>query len=182
TPAELPPWLASFGPARPAVYVTFGTEAAAASAPWPALLEAIGDRDIDALVTTGDKIDIATLGRLPGNVRVEQFVPQSPVLERVAAVISHGGAGTMLGAASAGVPQVVVPLFADQWDNADAIAGAGAAIVCEPDERTAGPLGSALDRVLSDDAFRTASASLAHEMSVMPTAADHVPTLEALAG
>lgn len=180
-PVEPPSWMASFGSTRPAVYVTFGTERAAADAPWIALLEAIGDRDIDALVTTGAHADLGPLGRLPGNIRVERFVPQGQVLGRVAAVVSHAGAGTMLGASSAGVPQVVVPIFADQWENADAIASAGAAILCEEDERTAASLGSTLDSVVVDDACRTAAASIAWEMSLMPRAAEHVPKLEALA-
>lgn len=181
-PVEPPSWLASLGTTRPAVYVTFGTERAAADAPWPALLEAIGDREIDALVTTGAHADVEAFGVAPGNVRVERFVPQGLVLARVAAVVCHAGAGTMLGAASAGVPQVVVPLFADQWENADAIASAGAAITCEEDERTTASLGSALDRAMTDDGCRTAARSVAREMSLMPTAAEHVPTLEALAG
>jgi len=178
---EPPPWLASFGSTRPAVYLTFGTERAAADAPWAALLDAIGDREVDALVTTGAHGDADGFGVVPGNVRVERFVPQVEVLGRVAAVISHAGAGTMLGAAGAAVPQVAVPLFADQWDNADAIASAGAAIVCEEHERTAASLGAALDRVLADDAHRVAAAALAGEMGLMPSAADLVPRLEATA-
>jgi UDP:flavonoid glycosyltransferase YjiC (YdhE family) len=173
-----PPWLASFGSTRPAVYVTFGTERTAATAPWPALLEAIGGREIDALVTTGAHGDVEALQELPGNVRVERYVPQGHVLERVSAVVSHAGAGTMLGAVSAGAPQVVVPIFADQWDNADAIASAGAALVCEEDARTAAALGSALDRVIVDDECRTAAGSISQEMRMMPTAADLVPLLE----
>ncbi len=174
-------WLASLGSTRPAVYVTFGTERAAADAPWKALLEAIGQRDIDALVTTGAHADIGASGQAPGNVRVERYVPQGQVLGRVAAVVSHAGAGTMLGAAGAGVPQVVVPIFADQWENADAIASTGAALVCEEVGRTAAALGSALDSVVADARCRTAAASIAREMSLMPTAADHVTTLEAAA-
>jgi hypothetical protein len=50
---QSPSWLASFGSTRPALYATFGTEPTAADAPWLPLLEAIGDREIDALVTTG---------------------------------------------------------------------------------------------------------------------------------
>jgi UDP:flavonoid glycosyltransferase YjiC (YdhE family) len=180
-PVEPPSWLASFGSARPAVYVTFGTERTAADAPWPALLEAIGERDLDALVTTGTHADIATFGALPGNVRVERFVPQDQVLGHVTAVVSHAGAGTMLGAASAGVPQIVLPMFADQWDNADAIASAGAALLCEEDERSAASLGVALDRVVAADGYRAAAASLAQEIGVMPTASDHIPALEATA-
>ena len=180
-PVEPPSWLTSFGSTRPAVYVTFGTERAASDAPWPALLEAIGDRELDALVTTGAHADVETFGPLPDNVRVERYVPQRQVLGLVSVVVSHAGAGTMLGAASAGVPQIVVPIFADQWDNADAIFSAGAAILCETVDRTATSLGSALDRILADDRCRTAAASVAREMSHMPTAADYVPKLEAMA-
>ena len=178
---ETASWLASLGSTRPAVYVTFGTERTAAGAPWHDLLEAIGQRAIDALVTTGAHADVEAFGQAPGNVRVERYVPQSQVFGRVAAVVSHAGAGTMLGAASAGVPQVVVPMFADQWENADAIASTGAASVCEEDERTAAALGSALDSVVAGSRYRTAAASVARAMSLMPTAADHVPTLEAAA-
>ncbi len=87
----------------------------------------------------------------------------------------------MLGAASAGVPQIVVPLFADQWDNADAIASAGAATTCDENERDATSLGAALDHVVADGRCRTAAESVAREMSLMPTAADHIPGLEAVA-
>jgi UDP:flavonoid glycosyltransferase YjiC (YdhE family) len=178
---DAPSWLASFGSTQPAVYVTFGTEPAAASAPWPELLEAIGDRAIDALVTTGAHGDVGAHGSVPDNVRVERYVPQGHVLGRVAAVVSHAGAGTMLGAASAGVPQIVVPMFADQWDNADAIASAGAALLCEEHERSAESLGSALDQVIGDDSWRNAAATVAEELRRLPSAADHVPMLEAIA-
>ena len=180
-PGEPPPWLASFGSDRPAVYVTFGTERSAIDAPWADLFQAIGERDIDALVTTGAHRAGAAFDQLPGNIRVERYVPQGQVLGRVAAVISHAGAGTMLGAASAGVPQVVVPMFADQWDNADAIASTGAARVCEVDERTATALGAAVDSVLHDRGWRAAAASIAREISLMPAPSDHVTTLEATA-
>ena len=48
---------------------------------------------------------------------------------RVAAVVHHGGAGTTTTAARAGVPQVVVPQFADQpyWAGRVAALGIGAA-------------------------------------------------------
>jgi vancomycin aglycone glucosyltransferase len=42
-------------------------------------------------------------------------VNQRALFPRVAAVVHHGGAGTTATAARAGVPQVVVPLFGDQF-------------------------------------------------------------------
>jgi vancomycin aglycone glucosyltransferase len=42
-------------------------------------------------------------------------VNQQSLFPRVAVVVHHGGAGTTLAAARAGVPQVVIPMFSDQF-------------------------------------------------------------------
>ena len=125
-----PAWAEQLGRERPAVYVTFGTEMAPI-APWPALLTALGGLDVDAVVTTGGLVDAANLGPIPDNVRIEAYVPQRHVLDRAAVVVSHAGAGTMLAAAARGLPQLFVPIAADQWDNADAASASGAALTLE---------------------------------------------------
>ena len=84
-------------------------------------LAAVADVAADVLMTVGRDLDPATLDPVPAHVRVERWVDQSTVLGGAAAVIGHGGGGTTLGALAAGVPQVVVPLFAeDQHLNATA--------------------------------------------------------------
>jgi UDP:flavonoid glycosyltransferase YjiC (YdhE family) len=120
------------------------------------------------------------LGDLPPNIRVERFVPQQVVLDRASIVISHAGAGTVLGAASRGLPQAHFPLRADQWENADAAAGAGVAITLELDQRSAADIGNALARLLHDEPFNGAASRVAAEIAAMPSAADHVATIEAL--
>jgi UDP:flavonoid glycosyltransferase YjiC (YdhE family) len=178
---DAPDWLLSLGVERPAVYVTAGTEAAAAQAPWAATIEAIGSLDVDALVTSGPHVDLS--GRpLPPNVRVERFVPQHLVLGRVSVVVSHGGAGTMLAAAAHSIPQLLAPLAADQWENTDAVVGSGAAIACEPDQRTAAFIGAALAGLLHGQTYREAADRVAAEIAAMPSPRDHVPTIEALIG
>ena len=49
---------------------------------------------------------------------------------RVAAVVHHGGAGTTAAAARAGIPQVITPMFSDQfyWGRRVADLGAGVTI------------------------------------------------------
>ena len=56
-------------------------------------------------------------------------VNQQQLFDRVAAVVHHGGAGTMTTAARAGAPQVVVPQAGDQnyWAGRVADLGIGAA-------------------------------------------------------
>ena len=62
-----------------------------------------------ALVTVGRNVEPEALGPLPPRVRVERFVPQAHILPRSAAVVSHGGSGTTLGALAHGLPLVLVP-------------------------------------------------------------------------
>lgn len=52
------------------------------------------------------------------DVMVAGFAPHSLVFPRAAAVVHHGGIGTTAQALRAGVPQLVCPLFGDQFDNA----------------------------------------------------------------
>lgn len=175
-----PDWLEDLGTTRPLVYLTSGTEPAAAMAPWAAAIEALGSIDVDAVATIGRHLDESVLGNVPPNVRVERFVPQRFLLDRAAIVMSHAGAGSMLGAASRGLPQLFSPLLADQWENADAATGAGVAITCELDSRSAADIATALRSLLDDDRFRHAATKVAAEIQSMPAPDDHVATIEAL--
>lgn len=178
---QVPDWMVPLGRARPLVYVTAGTEATALQAPWGATFEALAQLDVDAVATIGALLDPATFGLLPPNVTVERFLPQQLLLERASVVVSHAGAGTVLGAALHGVPQLLCPIAADQWDNADAVARSGAGVVCEAGRRGAADLASGLRRLLDDPAVKAAAAAVAGEVAEMPTAADHVAAIEALA-
>ena len=65
----------------------------------------------------------------PGVIHVD-FAPFSELLPRCAALVHHGGIGTMAQAMAAGVPQLIMPLSHDQPDNADRVRrlGIGAGI------------------------------------------------------
>ncbi|MHB0960490.1 MAG: glycosyltransferase [Pirellulaceae bacterium] len=55
---------------------------------------------------------------LPDNVVHFPFVPFSLLLPRAAAVVHHGGIGSTAQALAAGVPQLIMALAHDQFDNA----------------------------------------------------------------
>ena len=172
-----PDWVAPLGVERQLVYVTFGTEFGA-QAPFDPVLDALGHLDVDVVVTVGGTIDRATLPAVADNVRIEAFVPQRALLERAALVVSHGGSGTVLGAAASGVPQLCVPLGADQFDNAAAVAGAGLGACLLPAAVTAaGVFEECLD-LLSEPP--PAVGRIAGEIAAMPSAAQHVGTISAL--
>ena len=150
--------------------------------PWRELFAALGDMDVDAVATIGPHVDPAGLGAVPANVRVERFVPQADLLIRTSAVVSHGGAGTVLGAAAHGQPQVVVPLFADQWENSVAVTEAGCGIVLDPGRRSVDDFDQTLRALLAGQSHRDAAARVAQEIEAMPGADDLALEIEALAG
>ena len=115
---------------RELVYATFGTEAAGHGYdPYRALLDAVDGLDVPVLLTTGDDLD---LGPVPPNVRVERWVPQLEALAKASLVVCHGGSGTVLGTLAAGIPLIILPMFADQTANARTLAEAGAARIVAP--------------------------------------------------
>jgi UDP:flavonoid glycosyltransferase YjiC (YdhE family) len=70
--------------------------------------------------------------RLPEGVRHFDYVPLSQVLPRAAALVSHGGIGTLSQALAAGIPQLVMPLGWDQFDNAARLERLGVAATLVP--------------------------------------------------
>jgi UDP:flavonoid glycosyltransferase YjiC (YdhE family) len=143
-----------------------------------------GLRDLSAnvVVTVGRDLDPAEFGAQPANVRVERFVPQAELLGRVTAVISHGGAGTVLGAAAHGRPQIVVPLYADQWENSIAVRDAGCGVLIGPDRHSVEDFEGSLRTLLHGTSHAAAAARVAAEIADMPTSRDLIPEIEALAG
>lgn len=114
-------------PSRQFVYATFGTVADSKSlAVYKAALTALDGLDVEALLTTRPHLDPDALGSVPDNVTLAAFVPQAEVPGHAAAVLCHGGSGTLLGALAGGVPLVVAPIFADQPDNAVVVEAIGA--------------------------------------------------------
>jgi UDP:flavonoid glycosyltransferase YjiC (YdhE family) len=179
--ATVPAWIDAFGSERPGIYLTFGTEYGRL-APWSALITALGDLDVDVAITAGNQALVAEIeagGVLPPHIHLEAWVPQALLLERAALVVSHAGAGTLLAASRSGVPQLCIPIAADQWDNADALGRAGAGIVADVHERTADQFARSIEALLAG-AADVGAAHVAAEIAEMPTPARIAPLVEAL--
>ena len=150
----------------PLVYVSFGTVVGGtpmAGALYGAALAAAAELPARVLMTVGRELDVDALGPLPANVHVESFVPQVDVFGHASLVVTHGGSGTTLGALAAGLPLVVVPLFADQPDNARRVEAVGAGVVAEPTG-----VRDAIETVLGEAKFARAAQRLAVEIAWLP--------------
>jgi UDP:flavonoid glycosyltransferase YjiC (YdhE family) len=64
--------------------------------------------------------------QLPATVRHELYAPFGRLLPRCAALVHHGGIGTTSQALRAGVPQLMMPMSHDQFDNAVRVRRLGA--------------------------------------------------------
>lgn len=176
---------------QPLLYASFGTVLgymSIAEEVYRAVISACGDLPARVLLTVGRRFDAALLGPLPANVHVEAWVDQGEVLAHAAAVLCHGGSGTVLGSLAAGVPVVVVPVFADQFENARPVAerGAGVAVPTTIDghgwrtpvgEADAPRIAEAVKEVLRDPSYRAAAAQVGEEILSNPTPVDVLATL-----
>ena len=159
-------------------YVTLGTISATADALRSAI-EAVSAVGLDVVATTGPALDPATLGPLPAGVSVHRYLPQTLVLQHADVLVSQAGAGTMLGALCHGLPQVCVPLGADQALNARAVAQAGAGLVLEGGDPVidAGSLAAAVETVLADPGYARGARRVRAQIRRMPAAAVVLPEL-----
>jgi UDP:flavonoid glycosyltransferase YjiC (YdhE family) len=163
---ELPAWVADLG-SRPAVYVTLGNIVNREDA-FRAFLEALSDEPIDLIVTVGRSVDPTAYGRLPANVHVEQYIPQSLLLASVDAVVCHGGFNTVMGALTLGRPLVLAPFGADQPVHARRCAALGVGRVVDAQRLDSPEIRAATLAVLEDRSYREAAQRLQREIAALP--------------
>jgi hypothetical protein len=152
---------------RQIVYLTFGT-VFNRNAALVSIARSLSRLDALVVVTRGVDDDAARWAGLPANVHVEPFVEQSALLPRCDLVVSHAGAGTMLGAAAHGVPQLLLPQAADQFRNARALASTGAGVFLTPDRQEEAALLRRARCLLSASGPSVAARALAREIASMP--------------
>jgi rhamnosyltransferase subunit B len=117
---------------------------------------------------------------LPPFVYHVAYAPFDLLLPRLAALVHHGGIGTLAQCLAAGVPQLIAPFAFDQFDNAARLRKLGAGISIAPTARAATWL-RALHALAQSDIQRTCE-QLAMRMRAAPDAAERIAThVEAIA-
>jgi UDP:flavonoid glycosyltransferase YjiC (YdhE family) len=178
-----PEWLDEFATGGPLIYATLGSVFGKSPKVWKAIFAAVADHPTRRVVATvGQSVSPASLGPVPANVRVEQYVPQSYLLDVADAVVGHAGYGTLMGALRRGLPIVTLPMpAADNLGHAARVSALGAGIVVPEDRRSPEVIGNALRRVLEQPSFREAARRLARGIAELPAMEAAARLLEELA-
>jgi len=177
----MPAWVESLPTDRPTVYATMGTVNNKEVGVLDAILDGLRDEPFTLIMTTGRDREPRAFGPQPENIHLERYIPQSLLFPHCDLVVNHGGTGTVMAALGAGLPMVIVPVAADQPENARRCAEIGVARVVAPAARTPDMIRAAVRAVLADARYRVNAMRLRDEIDAMPGPGQIVVMLERIA-
>lgn len=159
---EIPPWLSN--PAgKPRILVSRST------APGPgsgrmmaAVAKAAKHVDAEFVFIRPDKTK-----NLPDNVNPVGWVPIPRLLQFCDGIVHHGGAGTVLSALAAGVPQLVEPGPGDRTTHANAVSARGAGLKAAPRDITP----ELLTELITSAKLQKAAGEVSCEIAAIPSPA-----------
>jgi MGT family glycosyltransferase len=91
---------------------------------------------------------------LADNMTGAEFLPQASILPEVDLVVTHGGNNTVTESFFFGKPMVVLPLFWDQYDNAQRVHELGYGVRLDTHGHEPNELRGAIDTLLGDQMLR----------------------------
>ncbi len=168
---------------RPWVHVTEGTMASGDPFLLRTAASALASEPVEVIITTGKQRDATGLGEdaRPANAHLARWLNHDQLLQRCSALVTLGGTSTVLAAAAAGVPMVLVPNNWDKPDNARRVTEAGAGIRLSARRLDAEALRAAVREVLVDPSYREAAQRLAARLAAAPGPARAAELIEQLA-
>lgn len=148
----------------PVAYISLGTVHSTQPEFFGTCFHAVADFPAQFILSVGRQTDLDSLGPIPKNSIVRQFVPQLAVLQRTDVFITHAGINSVHEGLYYGVPLILVPHQFEQLLNARSVAAHGAGLVIEARLQdkpvTAALLRQALETVSSESSFRVAARAL----------------------
>lgn len=158
---SLPAEVADRGDDEALIYLSLGSLGGADVGLLQRLVDVLGTSRHKVIVSMGPRADEIRLA--PGMVGAS-MLPQTKVIPEVDLVITHGGNNTVTESMHFGKPMIVLPLFWDQYDNAQRVHelgyGARLATYSFADEELLG----AVDRLFADTALRERMAAIGEQI------------------
>jgi UDP:flavonoid glycosyltransferase YjiC (YdhE family) len=110
-----------------------------------------------------------------------EFLPQPALLPHVDLVITHGGNNTVTECIHFGKPTVALPLFWDQYDNAQRLDETGLGIRLNTYEHEPDELRDAIEKLLADEQLQGRLANASARLRSAPGTERAADLLEGLA-
>ena len=159
------------------IHLTLGTIFHGATAVFETVLAGLRPLPVNVLVALGPGADVTSLGPQPPHVLVTDFAPHAALLPYCDALITQGGAGTLLAALCHGLPHLILPQGADQFLNAATAERAGVALQLAPGDVTPATVTATVERLLGDGTISGSARRAQAEIQSMPTADEVLETL-----
>jgi MGT family glycosyltransferase len=160
------------------VYLSLGSLGSADVELMQRLVAELADSPNRFIVSKGPQ---AAAYELADNMWGAEFLPQPAILPLVDAVITHGGNNTTTECFHAGKPMAALPLFWDQYDNAQRVDETGFGIRLDTYGFADGELRSAVESLLSDNARRSRIETVAARVRDVPGTVRAADLLERVA-
>jgi MGT family glycosyltransferase len=143
-------------------------------------------RLVDVLSRTRHRIIVSTGPQhaeieLADNMWGEEYLPQPALLPLVDVVVTHAGNNTTTECFHFGKPMVALPLFWDQYDNAQRVAETGFGVRLQTYEFEDDELTNAIDTLLGRPDVSSRMAALARSFQASPGTARAADLIERLA-
>ena len=104
---------------RPLVYLSLGSLGSSDVGLMQGLIDTLAPcQDLRVIVSLGPQHELLSL---PSHMEGAEYLPQTAILPHTAVAITHGGNNTVTECMHFGTPMVVLPLFWDQYDNAQRV-------------------------------------------------------------
>lgn len=140
------------GANKPPIVFTLGTAMCHGHQFFRVAVQLCKNLGLPAILVSQDRAQIPE--KLPSGVRWVDHAPFEHLLPQCAAIVHHGGIGTCARALQAGIPQVIVPLAHDQFDNAARLVRLGVARIAPYQSFSQQNVGSCLEQLLQSATVR----------------------------
>jgi UDP:flavonoid glycosyltransferase YjiC (YdhE family) len=150
---------------EPVLYLSLGSLGSADVDLMQRLIDVLATTRYRVIVSKGPQHDKLTL---PDGMYGEEFLPQPSILPQVDLVITHGGNNTVTECFHFGKPMIVLPLFWDQYDNAQRVDELGFGVRLDTYAFEDAQLTSAIDGLLGDRAMQSRLATIGRALQASP--------------
>ncbi|MBN3893781.1 MAG: hypothetical protein HWQ41_00260 [Nostoc sp. NOS(2021)] len=118
-------------------------------------LQAFEDSEYTVIMSVGKSVDITTLGKIPSNFIISNYVPQMQVLQYAKVFITHGGTNSVWEGLINKVPLIVFPQGGDQYLVAHRVEELGAGVWVKQKNIAPKKLRSLAEEVMQNAQIRT---------------------------